>query len=324
MRLPTKFNFSQPAVWPAVHDARMGPPPEQDPEEIQSWIHLQHVTSPFDRAVAQAIDQVIKDHRGTTEAWLAISGERHLGKTNATTALMVHRSMTDRTPWRSKQVSGWRYVPFVFVEATSNPTAKMVMRESCRFLGLPAGGDEADLRVRLCQALPEMRVKAICVDEGQNFRRKTASAKTVADGLRGLLHLPVPMIYSGLDLRESALLKRFTDLEDSDSADQLIERATVVDLSKLGDTQGFTELGRLIQKFGKRLELIDGFTAPALTDNNVLKALIASKSGRPGSILETLKKAASDAIDADRCLSTDLLLGRLPDLADPATQPAAA
>lgn len=324
MRLPTKFNFSQADVWPAVHAARTGPPPSGSAEEIQSWIHLQHVASPFDRAIADAIDQVIKDHRGTTERWLAISGERHLGKTNATTALMVRRSMTGPTPWRAKQRSGWRHFPYVFVEATSNPTAKMVMSQTCRFLGLPANGDESVLRERLCKALPDHGVKAIGVDEGQNFRRKTAEAKTVADGLRGLLHLPVPMIYSGLDLRESALLKRFTDLDDSDSADQLIERAHIVDLSKLGETQEFKQFARVIRKFGQRLELIDGFSAPALSDNELLKALVASKSGRQGSTLETIKLAAADSIDIDRCLSADVLLARFPKHAQQRTQSAAA
>lgn len=316
MPLPTKVNFSQPANWPAVHHARTGPPPTGNPRDLQSWIHLQHIPSAFDRAVAKAIDQVVTDHRGTTEAWLAVSGERHLGKTNATTAIMLTRSMTGPTPWRTKQASGWRYIPYVFVEASSNPTAKMVMRETCRFLGLPPGGDEADLRARLRDVLPEMGVIAINVDEGQNFRRSSATAKTVADGLRGLLHLPVPMIYSGLDLRQSALLKRFNDV--GDSADQLIERAQILDLGTLGDAQGINELGRLIRGFGKRLAEIDGFTAPALTDNSTVKALIAAKSGRPGSILETLKKAAADAVVSDRCLTTDVLFARLPVDARPA------
>jgi len=310
MPLPRKVNFSQPSVWPAVHHARTNPPAE-NPQEIKSWIHLQHVPSVFDTAVANKIDKVVDDHLGTTEAWLAISGERHLGKTNATTAVLVRRSLTGHTPWRTKQTSGWRYVPYVFVEATSNPTAKMVMREACRFLGLPTSGDEGVLRARLCDNLPQMGVIAIVVDEGQNFRRKSATAKAVADGLRGLLHLPVPMIYSGLDLRESALLKQFNDIDDS--AGQLIERAQVLDLSKLGDAQGFAEIGRLVRAFGQRLTLIDEYTAPALTDNDLVQTLIIDHEGRPGSILETLKKAAVEAVNTDRCLTTDLVAARLAD-----------
>lgn len=309
MVLPKKVNFSRPDVWPAVHQARTTPPPPDDPRKIQSWIHLQHVPSVFDRAVAAAIDQVVDDHTGTTEAWLAISGERHLGKTNATTAVLIQRSLTRSVPWRTKQPSGWLYVPYVFVEATSNPTAKMVMREACRFLGLPTVGDEGILRARLCDNLPEMGVEAIYVDEGQNFRRSSAQAKAVADGLRGTLHLPAPMIFGGLDLRESALLKRFNEI--GDSADQLIERAQILDLGALGDAQGFKELGRMVRGLEQRLLLVDGFSAPALSDNDVLKALIAAKSGRPGSILEVIKKAAASSIIGDRCLTSDLLLGRL-------------
>jgi hypothetical protein len=175
---------------------------------------------------------------------------------------------------------------------------------------LPENGKEDVLFARLSEALPEMGVEAIVCDEGQNFRRRTASAATTPDGLRRLLHLPVPMVYSGLDLRTSALLKQFH--EEGDSADQLVERANVLDLAPLTDAQGLQEIGRIIKGFAERLSLIPDFEAPALSDNDALKALIEAKKGRPGSIMEAIKKAASKSVKADRRLTVERLLGIKP------------
>jgi hypothetical protein len=305
--LPKKISFTTPAVWTHVQHQRTSPPPADEVDTLTHWIHLQHIPSCYDRWVSDALDQVIDEHQGTTESWLAITGQRHLGKTNAVSAVIAARAMSGAIGWQQKRSNGYRNVPYVFVEASSNPSAAQVLQSVCRFLGLPTNGRESDLMDRLQTVLPEMGVQAIVCDEGQNFRRRTASAARTADGLRRLLHLPVPMIYSGLDLRTSALMKQFH--EDGDSADQLVERANVLDLPPLTDAKGLGEIGRTIKGLADRLSLIPDFETPALTDNEGLKALIAAKQGRPGSIMEAIKKAATRAVKTDRRLTADLLCG---------------
>lgn len=305
--LPRKISFARPTVWVPVHTLRSSPPPVGDPGALSQWIHLQHIPSSFDLRVADALDNVIDEHQGTTESWLAVTGPRHLGKTNAVSAVILERAVTGSVGWQQKLPHGYRHVPFVFIEASSKPSVTQVLQGSCRFLGLPENGKEDVLFARLSEALPEMGVQAIVCDEGQNFRRRTAAATTIADGLRRLLHLPVPMVYSGLDLRTSALMKQFH--EEGDSADQLVERANVLDLYPLTDAQGLKELGRMIRGFAERLSMIPDFETPALCDNDAVKALIKAKQGRPGSIMEAIKKAASKSVKADRRLTVERLLG---------------
>jgi len=302
---PAKISFTDPDVWRAAHLARTSGPPS-DPTAIKRWVHLQHVPTHYDRFVADALDKTIEEHQGCTESALAISGMKHLGKSDAVTAVLLDRAMTGGT-WQRRATSGYKHVPFVFVEATERATAKTIMKAACRFLGLSATGDADDLKERLRTAAPQMGVQAIVVDECQNFRRRSPGATTITDGLRGLLHLPVPMVFIGIDLGQSALLRDFK--VKGDSVEQIIERANQLHLVPAAGNR-LAEVARAVKRLDGRLSLIDGFEAPALRSNEVLHQVLLETDGRIGATLERIKKAAAAAVNTDRCLDEAKLLDK--------------
>lgn len=302
---PAKISFADPTVWREAHDTRTGGPP-MDAAGIQRWINLQHIPTYYDDFVATALNEIIQEHQGLTEAALAVTGVKHLGKSDAVTAVLLERAMTSGR-WQRRALDGHNQVPFVFVEAPERATSKAIMKAACRFLGLDAKGDLDDLRARLSRAAPLMGVQALVVDESQNFRRRSASATTITDGLRGLLHLSVPTVFVGIDLENSALLRTFN--EPGDSVEQIIERTNVLRMLPARGKR-VAEVARAVKAFDQRLSLIEDFNAPALRSNDVLQTVLRETDGRVGAMLERIKKAAAAAILTDRCLDDAKLLAK--------------
>lgn len=300
---PAKVSFADPSHWIYVHRVRSSLPP-LDGAELVDWIHLQHVHGLYDRLIGQGLDRVIRTHRGTSEAWMGVSGPPHLGKTDAVTSVLLERSMAAGR-FGTKQATGHRHVPYVFVEASSNPTAKSVLSAVANFLGHDHRGDEEQLVRRLRPLWGPVGVQAVVIDEGQNFRRASAAATKTTDGLRRLTHLPVPVVFCGLDLDSSALLRTFHIRNDS--VDQLRDRSQRVALKPMLDADGVAAIAEMLKLLGERLALIDRFRVPGLRDRTVVKDLIKSFDGRPGAILETVKEAASDVVNTDRILTADRL-----------------
>lgn len=287
------FNYSALDQWPDYHRFRTGPPP-QGLEDLFTWIHAIHVPGPYEEAVEASFAKVMRHHTGGNECWLGITGPAHIGKTRTVTAVLMQRALTDFDRWRTRTPLGGLRTPYVYVEASSDQEARGLLASVARACGLPDAGHEKDLHQMLSATLPELGVKLIVVDEAQMFRRRSDNASRVTDGLRVVLHLPVPFVFVGVDLHASALLYRST--RNNDTALQLERRHLPLALRPM-DKDNPLDAGRLIGRFRKQisqiadLDLTDGFA-----DSDVLSFAVGACEGRPGSLLNVLKSAVIEAI----------------------------
>lgn len=287
------FNYSALDRWPEYHRFRTGPPP-QELEDLYTWIHALHVPGPYEAAVEAALAKVMRHHTGGNECWLGITGPAHIGKTRTVTAVLMQRALTDPERWRARSPRGGLWTPYVYVEASSNQEARGLLASIAGTCGLPDAGHEKDLHQMLSAAIPELGIRAIAVDEAHMFRRRNDNASRVTDGIRGVLHLPVPFVFIGVDLHASALLYRST--RNNDTALQLERRHLPLALRPM-DQDNPLDAGRLIGRFKKQvsqiadLDLSDGFA-----DSDVLSFAVGACEGRPGSLLNVLKSAVIEAI----------------------------
>ncbi len=300
------LRFTRPRDWPAIHQSRTTPPPA-DPGDIVTWIHCQAAPTGQFAAISKALDGVLRSHCGTNERWLAISGEPHLGKTHAITSLLLRRAMNDKRGWFSRGKSGHLHVPYVYVTAAPDGQARGLLASIAEFCGIPSAGQkEQDLLALLDRLLPTLGTKAVVVDDANNYRRASANASRLTDGLRNVIHLPVPLVFVGVDLHRSALL--LDPGRNNDTVQQLARRNTMLRLFALRGVGDEGEAKRFIVGMAKRLRLIDSLDLRGLQDAAALARLLALCEGRPGSVLETLQNAAVAAVTEDSVLSGDRLI----------------
>lgn len=303
------FAYDRLDQWLDFHQFRTGPPPA-DLNDLCTWIHALHIPGPFEPAIANGFDRVMRHHTGGNECWLGITGPAHLGKTRAVTSILMHRALAEPDRWRTRNPRGYLWTPYVYVEAASNQEARGLLASIARACGLPDEGNEKDLHQMLSALLPELGVRLIAVDDAQMFRRRSDNASRVTDGLRTLLHLPVPFAFVGVDLHSSALLYRST--RNNDTALQLERRHMPLALQPMPSDQPADAI-RLIRGFKHRLSAIDDLDlSPALRDPNVLSFAVGACEGRPGSLLNALKRAAIEALVLnDGVLSGEILAGEV-------------
>ena len=303
--------FDHPAEWPALHRARTGPPPA-DPAALPQWIHLQHVPTQHGKALTGALDKVMRRHVGPTERWLGVSGEAHLGKTQTITAALLDLAMRSDVGWQQRRRSGYAYIPCVYVCAQPNHHVKGLLGAVATFCGIPwrTSDSEQALHERLTEVLPELGTRVIAVDDAQFYRRVSPTVSRTTDSLRNLLRLPAPIVFVGINLEGSALL--WDPGMNNDTVRQLRRRHDFLPVGRLAGPSGVSEVRRMLAHFGRRMREIPDMTTPGLDDGKVVSALATCCEGRPGTILETLKHAATVAAGTDRVLSADVIREALP------------
>jgi hypothetical protein len=299
------FAFDQLDRWLDFHSFRSGPPPS-DIDDLCNWIHALHIPGPYEPLISAGFDRVTRHHTGANECWLGITGPAHIGKTRAVTNVLIQRALLEPDRWRTRSRRGGLWTPYVYVEAASNQEARGLLASIARACGLPDEGSEKDLHRMLCAILPELGVRLIAVDEAHMFRRRSDNASRVADGLRVVLHLPVPFAFIGVDLHTSALLYRSS--RNNDTALQLERRHMPLPLRPMTSDDP-RAAARLIGLFKRQvsqipdLDLTGGFG-----DANVLSFAATACEGRPGSLLSALKRSVIEAIATnDGVLTAELL-----------------
>ena len=309
------FSYSQVDQWREFHAFRNGPPPSGD-DHLYAWIHALHVSGPFEAKIGAGFDRVQRQHTGSNEAWLGISGPAHLGKTRAVTNVLMTRALAEPDRWRTRSKGGGLHTPYLYVEAASNQEARGLLASIARGCGLPDQGSEKDLHGMLTAVLPQLGTRLIVVDDAQMFRRRSENASRVTDGLRVALHLPVPFVFVGIDLHSSALLYRST--RNNDTARQLERRHIPLVLRALDRSETRPAM-RLIAEYKKKVIQIAGLDATAaFSDLAALAHVVGACEGRPGSLLSALKRATTEALATNAgTLTADLLVAEVehPDLA---------
>ncbi|GAA3682147.1 hypothetical protein GCM10022237_46160 [Nocardioides ginsengisoli] len=286
-----RLSFAEPDHWPAIHQLRTTAPP-CTPDALYSWIHAQHVPTRYEAQIGSALDKVMRQHTGTNECWLAVSGPSHLGKSSALTQVVLERAMTEPHAWRQRNPDGYLQTPYVYVEAASKQEARGLLAAIARVLGLPDVGNEKDLHQMLSQALPSLGVRLIVVDDAQMYRRVSDSASRLTDGIRNLLHLPVPFVFVGIDLEHSALLR--DPGRNNDTVLQLQRRRIQLNLSPLRTGQERTAFDAITSLDRRMRKVVD--LDLRYMDHHLIRDLLLHLDGRLGSILNTLKRAFVEAI----------------------------
>lgn len=294
------IRFTDHESWTAIHRLRNAAPPEHAGSAMEAWIHTLHVPV-YEVQIAAAVNQLLRQHTGTNRRWLAIEGPSHLGKSSAVTALLLRWAM-DHPQWRTRSPQGRLQTPFIYLASQTNQTSKAYLVAIARACGLPADGDEPRLHLRLSELLLAHGVLVIVIDDGHFCRRTSDHASRLSDGLRALLDLPVPIVVVGIDIDRSAWLR--DPGRNNDSAQQLRRRANRVVLRPLQRDAG-PRPADLFADLSRSLHRIEGFQAPGLTPETMFW-LTSRLEGSTGSILETVKSAAVEAIcDNKRVLTRD-------------------
>lgn len=304
------FRFTDHDSWRAIHTFRTGEPPPKEGPEMDAWIHTLHVPV-YEAQIAAAVDRLARQHTGTNRRWLAIEGPSHVGKSSATTALLLSRAMA-HPHWRTRNPDGRQQTPYIYLESKTTQTSKAYLVAIASACGLPADGDEPRLHYRLSELLLAHGVQLIVIDDGHFCRRTSDHASRLSDGLRSLLDLPVPIAVVGIYMDRSAWLR--DPGRNNDSAQQLRRRANRLVLHPLHRDFG-PRPADLFVALLRDLKRIDGFQAPGLTPETMFW-LTTRLEGLTGSILEAVKSAAVEAIwDNGRVLTKDHLHAAVGDFA---------
>jgi hypothetical protein len=299
-----RLTFTNPDHWRAIHRLRTLPPPS-DPSQLFAWIHAQHIDTAYEAHLSAAFTKLMRQHVGTNEHWLAISGPSHLGKSSAVTRVLLDRVLADPAGWRTRTREGWLRTTYVYVEVGSRQEARGILASVARFCGLPDTGREKELHDMLAVVLPQLGVELIVVAEAQRLRRVSDVASRTVDGVRQLVHLPVPFVFVGIDLDRSALLR--DPGRNNDTVYQLQRRHSHLRLTPLPRGSEAKVVG-IIRAFALLTRPINGLDTACLADPAVIRDLIQSVEGRPGSLINTLKRAAVEAIADNNGLLTGELV----------------
>lgn len=302
--------YTRPDNWPRLWETRHAEPPS-DRDALVNWVHCQHFPTSYETTIGTELDRLVLGHRATSARLLAVSAASDTGKTAAVTNVLLTRAMTHPGGWFTTHPTTHRtHIPFVYVNASASTGSAGLLKQVATFCRFPSVGNETTLRDRLATLLPEHGVQAVVVDEAQVLRRVTAGAKRQVDGLRGLMHLPTPFVFTGVNLQQSALLRDFGDKEDP--AYQVRKRTRVVRLEPLNTREGGAELRRLVIAFGRRLRKIPDFDVSGLADSDTVRGLFISCGAQPGLVFEALKGAAAAAAATDGQLTASLLRDHFP------------
>lgn len=302
----TKLSFTKPDLWPSIHALQASPPPTGTAAR-NGWIHARHLATPYEPILGAAVDKVMRHHVGTNECWLAISGASHLGKSTAMSQVLLNRAMSSRDQWRSRTKGGHLLTPYVYVEVTSKQEARGILASVARALGLPDRGTEKELHDMLSEMLPLLGARLIVVDDAQMLRRVSDATSRLTDGLRHLLHLPTPCAYVGIDLDKSALLR--DPGRNNDTAQQLLRRAIQIRLAPIPARGGEKQVVDLVRAFVYQTRALPDLRVDCLRDPGTMLRLANRIEGRPGSLINTLKRASIEALTLnDGLMTPDLIM----------------
>jgi hypothetical protein len=284
--------------WRRLHAVRSSMRPlREDPRVQTEWVKTLYVQTARDDLVRAAIKSTVARNGGGLSQWLAIDGFSALGKTDLMVNFAIRfAGITDGSPARSDE--GYLRVPIILVTPpTSKPGGAAILRAICRFVGIDNPKSEEDAMRKLALILPRLGTEVIAIDDGHMCRRAGDRATTLSDFARTLLRLPVTLVVIGVDLDESAFLKRGRgDLYQT--TEQLRRRCTKLPLSPLSLPADKPVLDQMIRRFAGRVaDAIPGMTFSGLKRGTVRQELVHITSGCHGHIWDALKAATIEIID---------------------------
>ncbi len=270
-----------------------GDPPRTPEERLAYHSAFVTIRTPAIHTLATQVRtlMILGRHQQTTaRPSLIVTGPAAAGKTTAllNVGRTCHLAHTRKNP--PPPGSAHAAVPVAYVLVPPGATAKTLITEFARYLGIPVAArmTQTQITEAVCHTYTQAGIQLVMIDEIHRLNPRTTTGAQTADLLKDLTErLPATFVYAGINVTDTPL---FTGVRGA----QLAGRATLVDCGPLPARHGKREPFRdVITDIETALDLQQHKpgTLPRHT-----QYLHQRTAGRIGSLTRLIRQAAITAI----------------------------
>ncbi|MEV0955039.1 ATP-binding protein [Streptomyces sp. NPDC049951] len=294
---------------------RPGDPPRSAEERLAYHSSFVTIRTPAIHALAIQVRtlMILGRHQQTTaRPSLIVTGPAAAGKITAllNVGRTCHLAHTRKNP--PSPGSAHVAVPVAYVLVPPGATAKTLIIEFARYLGIPVTGrmTQTQIAEAVCHTYTQAGVQLVMIDEIHRLNPRTTTGAQTADLIKDLTErLPATFVYAGINVTDTPL---FTGVRGA----QLAGRATLIDCGPLPARHGKREPFReVITDIENHLDLQQHQPG---TLPRYIPYLHQRTAGRIGSLTRLIRQAAITAIHdgTERITKTTLDTIRLDHLAE--------
>ncbi|MGP8304537.1 TniB family NTP-binding protein [Streptomyces inhibens] len=233
----------------ATTDPVTPPRPDDPPRSLEERLayHSAFVTirTPAISTLATQVRALMvlgRHQQATARFFLIVTGPAAAGKTTALLRVgrACHLAHTRKTP--APPGSAHAAVPVAYVLVPPGATAKTLITEFARYLGIPTTTRMTQTQITdaVCHTYTQVGVQLVLIDEIHRLNPRTTTGAQTADLLKDLTErLPSTFVYAGINVTDTPL---FTGTRGA----QLAGRATLITCGPLparhGQTRPFTDV----------------------------------------------------------------------------------
>ena len=251
--------------------------------------------------VATAMESLIASNLASCNGGrdvLLINGHSKMGKSQAVVAAALIATQEVWTKYGKRYQSN-AVIPYIYVEAVAKSQGRALLQSIFSFIGVPFGRAETTLQLllRLRDILPQLGTRAIIIDDAHALRTGDRASRELSDTLKALITgTPCSFVFVGAGLEDSALLRQSVT-DGYPAALQIGLRSQMLQMLPWKHTRIGDDWSELVGKLERHILLPTGLSRGELTDAETLRWLHTKCSGRPGVLIDTVKKAAAIALD---------------------------
>ncbi len=281
----------------ATTDPPAPPQPEDPPRNTEERLayHSAFVTirTPAISTLAAQVRTLMilgRHQQATARPSLIVTGPAAVGKTTALLHVgrACHLAHTRKSP--APPGSAHAAVPVAYVLVPPGATAKTLITEFARYLGIPVAARMTQTQITdaVCHTYTAAGIQLVLIDEIHRLNPRTTTGAQAADLLKDLTErLPATFVYAGINLPE-------TPLFSGTRGAQLAGRATLIDCGPLPARHGKREPFRdVITDIENTLDLQQHKPGALPRHHTYLHQRTA---GRIGSLTRLIRQAAITAI----------------------------
>lgn len=294
---------------------RPGDPPRNTEERLAYHSAFVTIRTPALHTLATQVRtlMVLGRHQQTTaRPSLIVTGPAAAGKTTALLSVgrTCHLAHTRKNPAPPR--SAHAAVPVAYVLVPPGATAKTLVTEFARYLGIPVTTrmTQAQITDAVCHTYTQAGIQLVMIDEIHRLNPRTTTGAQTADLIKDLTErLPATFVYAGINVTDTPL---FTGTRGA----QLAGRATLINCGPLPARHGTRHPFRdVITDIESALDLQQH--RPGTLPRHA-PYLHQRTAGRIGSLTRLIRQAAITAISdgTERITKTTLEAVRLDHLAE--------
>ncbi|MGP8296386.1 TniB family NTP-binding protein [Streptomyces inhibens] len=227
------------------HPAPTDDPPRSLEERLAYHSAFVTIRTPAISTLATQVRALMvlgRHQQATARFFLIVTGPAAAGKTTALLRVgrACHLAHTRKTP--APPGSAHAAVPVAYVLVPPGATAKTLITEFARYLGIPTTTRMTQTQITdaVCHTYTQVGVQLVLIDEIHRLNPRTTTGAQTADLLKDLTErLPSTFVYAGINVTDTPL---FTGTRGA----QLAGRATLITCGPLparhGQTRPFTDV----------------------------------------------------------------------------------